>query len=362
MYDIKQSINILIVDDTPEYIQMAGEILRPLGHRIRVANGGQLALKLIEQEIPSLILLDIKMPDIDGFEVCKILKANPDYNDIAIIFITSSYEEENISKGFLLGAQDYVIKPYNASELVARVKSHIKIIQQAKELMAAYHELDQFCHSISHDLKSPLQVINQLTELLKDELPETSTQANEIISHINTKCTQSITMIERLLEFSKMTQMACHFTTVDLNKIFSDTLKELTSLEAERQFQIDMNNLSTINANAFLISLLVQNILGNAIKFTRHKAISKIKITGTALIHNYQVTIEDNGAGFDPNYSNKLFQVFERLHSSQEFEGTGVGLAIVNRIMRRHGGSVTITAQPNIGATVTLLFPNDYLD
>lgn len=360
MYDTTNKINLLIVDDTPEYIQMAAEILRPLGYQLRVANSGQLALKLIEQQCPCLILLDIKMPDIDGFEICTRLKSSPVYKDIAIIFITASYDEESITKGFLLGAQDYVTKPYNPSELVARVKSHIKIIQQAQELTTAYHELDQFCHTIAHDLKSPLQVIHQLTELLKKVLADVSVDTDEIIARINSKCTQSITMIERLLEFSKMTQISCHFEALDLNQIFSETLTELTALEPDRLFEIIIQPLPNITADAFLIRLLAQNLLSNAIKFTRHKDVSRITISLAQLTNGYQITIEDNGAGFDANYSNKLFQVFERLHTSQEFEGTGVGLAIVNRIMRRHGGSVSITAKPNIGAVVTLIFPIEH--
>lgn len=358
MYKIDTNINILIVDDSPEHIRIASFILKDLGYPIRVANNGTTALKLIEQQIPTLVLLDIRMPQFDGFEVCDIIKHNPLYQDIAIIFMTADQDENSIQKGFLMGAQDYVVKPYKASELIARVKTHIKLASQASALKYAYKELDQFCHTVSHDLKSPLHVIKQLSSLLGLELEGTlSEDSKEIMRRIDNKSNEIILMIDRLLEFSKMGQLECHFANIDLTSIFKETMNELTSLEPSRKVKFTSDHLSIIYGDKTLLRFLAQNILNNALKFSSRNCITIIDISFKEHKDTYEILIKDNGVGFDMKYSNKLFHVFERLHSKEEFDGSGVGLAIVQKIIQRHHGSVSIYGELNKGTTVTLTFP-----
>lgn len=362
MYKIDNNINILIVDDSPEHIRIASFILKDLGYPIRVANNGTTALKLIEHQIPTLVLLDVQMPEFDGFKVCDIIKTNPLYQDIAIIFMTSNQDEDSIQKGFLIGAQDYVVKPYKASELIARVNTHIKLTSQASSLKYAYKELDQFCHTVSHDLKSPLHVIKQLSSLLGLELESTlSEDAKEIMQRIDNKSNEIILMIERLLEFSKMGQLECNFTNIDLTYIFKETMDELTSLEPSRKVKFTSDQLPIIYGDETLLRFLAQNILSNALKFSSQNHMSTIDISFRKLKDAYEILIKDNGVGFDMKYSNKLFHVFERLHSKEEFDGSGVGLAIVQKIIQRHNGFVSIYGELNKGTTVTLTFPKGTL-
>ena len=355
----KNNINILIVDDSLEHIRIASSILKSLKYPIRVANNGMTALKLIKEQIPTLILLDIIMPKINGFEICNIIKKNPLYQDIAIIFMTADQDEESIQKGFSLGAQDYVVKPYKSSELIARVKTHIKLASQSNELKSAYKELDQFCHTVSHDLKSPLNVIKQLSNLLSLELGNTLTEdALEIMNRIDNKSSEVILMIERLLEFSKMGQLECNYTAVDLHSLFNEIMNELTSLEKpSRKIKFNLGKLPTINGDKTLLKFLIQNILSNSLKFSNKNDITIINVFLDDRKDSYEISIQDNGVGFNMKYSNKLFRIFERLHSKEEFEGSGVGLAIVKRIMDRHNGAVYICSQLYKGVTVTLSFP-----
>lgn len=359
--ELKEDINILIVDDIPEHVIMAGNILKKLNYKIRVANNAATALKVIEKFNPSLILLDINMSGMNGFELCAKIKADEKYKDAAIIFITANHDINSINKGFSVGGQDYVIKPYNPDELTARVKAHIKIATQSIQLNNAYKELDKFCHSVSHDLKSPLQVIKQLIKMLLTELDENSSLNNDIskiAEKLNLKCTQSIKMIERLLEFSKVTSKDCNFEKVDLNELFKKIYQELISIEpTERQIKLKLSKLPTINGDLMLLTLLFQNILSNSLKFTRNTPQTIIEINSKKSDNENIITIKDNGAGFDMKYSKKLFNVFERLHTDTEFEGSGVGLAITQRIMNKHKGKITITGEQEKGATVTLFFP-----
>lgn len=355
----KNNINILIVDDSLEHIHIASSILKSLKYPIRVANNGMTALKLIKEQIPTLILLDIIMPKINGFEICNIIKSNPLYEDIAVIFMTADQDEESIQKGFSIGAQDYVVKPYKSSELIARVQTHIKLATQSNELKSAYKELDQFCHTVSHDLKSPLNVIKQLSTLLSLELGNTLTEdTREIMERISNKSNEVILMIERLLEFSKIRQVECNFTNVDLNEIFNETINELTSLEnPSRKIKFNIDKLPAINGDKTLLKFLIQNILSNALKFSSKNHITIINVFLEDLKDTYEISIQDNGVGFNMKYSNKLFHIFERLHSKEEFEGSGVGLAIVKQIIERHNGTVSIYGELNKGTTVTLFFP-----
>jgi PleD family two-component response regulator len=152
--------NLLIVDDTPTHIKTAGSILKELGHPIRVATNAASALKLIHEQVPSVILLDLVMPDMDGFQLMKILRDEPFFNEMAIICVTANDDRQSLEEGFALGARDYVIKPYHASELLVRVKTHMQIVTQASELKYSYDELDQFCLNVSHDLRSTLYTIS----------------------------------------------------------------------------------------------------------------------------------------------------------------------------------------------------------
>lgn len=350
-------VNILIVDDTPDHIQTAGCILKELHYPIRVATSGSSALSAIHQRIPTLILLDIQMEDMDGFSLCKQLMEDPKYQSIAIIFVTADTNRKSLQKGFSLGARDYIIKPYHKSELISRTKAHIRISIQERERQAAYDELDQFCHSVSHDLKSPLQVIKQLGQMLASQDSfQTDATATEILSKIDLKCSQTIEMIQRLLDFSKMSEITCHRQPVNLTSLADHIFKELLLLESGRDIQFHLEELPVISGDIALLRLLFQNIFSNSLKFTRPMNPTSIHVSCHTTASAHFIAISDNGVGFDMEYSNRLFSVFERLHSQKDFEGSGVGLAIVKRIMQKHHGSVKIDSQLGKGTTITLKF------
>ena len=251
------------------------------------------------------------------------------------------------------------MKPYNSSELIARVNTHIKLICQKRELKYAYSELDKFCHTVSHDLKSPLLVIIQLVNLLCSELGENiSFDIKSILDQLTVKSEDTILMIERLLELSKINQLECTFKSLDLKSIVHKIYNELFSLEHARDISFNYSDLPMIEGDETLIKLLFQNVISNALKFTRNSNPSKININFTTSPDFLYINVEDNGVGFDMKYSEKLFNVFERLHNKEDFEGSGVGLSIIKRIMERHNGYVEIFSQTNSGTKITLIFPN----
>lgn len=352
---------ILIVDDTREHIQLAGTTLLKQGYHIRVATSGKSCLKMVEKQLPSLILLDIQLPDIDGFTLCQSLKENPLTTHIPIIFVTADNDRQSLQKGLSIGGQDYILKPYHAHELIARVRVHMQLHIQSLKLQSAYDELNQFCHSVSHDLKAPLQVINQLVDVLEEESmhsPINTTLLSQVFNQIHTKCTATLTMIERLLDFSKMSELSCHYEAVDFSLLVPAIFRDLKSLTPHSTIVLRCDNLPIISGDATLIALLLQNIISNAIKFTQHHPQATLTVVGHTTEQGYQINFTDNGVGFDMAYVDRLFHVFERLHSQEEYPGSGVGLAIVKRIMEKHNGCVSITSDLNQGTTVTLSFPS----
>ncbi len=349
---------ILVVDDMPDHIAYSGTLLRAEGYRLFAASSGKAAMRFLEKKIPDLILLDIQMDDINGLEVCKMIKANEDTRDIPIIFLTSETSPEIIGQSFDLGGCDYVKKPFVKEEYLARIKTHLQVSRQKKELTAANNELTQFCSAVSHDLKAPFNIINMLIEMLRGELGEEQDESiYTIMGMIESKATQTRIMIERLFDFSKMCNVQARVSHVDIKPIAEEIFQELSQLESERDIKLIFGDLPIVAADEVLMRTMLKNLLSNAIKYTSKKSSAIIEISGETTQTYNIIRIKDNGSGFDMAYSKKLFKVFQRLHSEEEFEGSGVGLALVNRIMQRHGGKVEAYAEIDKGAEFSLMFP-----
>ncbi len=349
---------ILLVEDTPEHIEAVVAILQKNNYKIRIANKWSTALKLLSQHQPDLILLDIFMPEMDGFELCKTIKRNSAFCSIPIIFLTARDDEDSIRKGFELGAQDYVIKPFNASELLARIKTHIKLKQQTESLKEANRELDSFCYTIAHDLKAPLLSINKLIEyLVADYGHELNSEGQELATIIQEKSLEVIAVIDHLLELSKMCEMPMQNEVIKLEHLFLDVYNELVQLQDQRQVELNLKPLPDINGDPVMMRMLISNILSNALKYTRTRQVATIDVSFSENENEYTFAVRDNGVGFDMRYSARLFGVFQRLHSQKEFEGSGVGLAICQKILKRHYGQAWMIGEVDKGATFYFTFP-----
>lgn len=350
---------ILVVDDMPDHISYSGTLLRSEGYRVFAASSGKAAFRFLEQRIPDLILLDIQMGDINGIEICKMIKANPKTHNIPIIFLTSETSPRIISQSLEVGGCDYVKKPFLQEEYLARIRTHLQISSQQRELTAANQELSQFCSAVSHDLKAPFNIINMLIDMLRSELGDAQDESiTDIMDMITAKSVQTKTMIERLLDFSKMCNVKAEVRNVDIKPLALEVFRELKDLEPpEREITFTCGALPPVMADEMLVRIMLKNLLSNAIKYTSKRETAVIEMSGRTEQGYQIITIRDNGAGFDMAYSKKLFQVFQRLHSDEEFEGSGVGLALIHRIMQRHGGRVEAYGEVDKGAEFSLWFP-----
>ena len=349
---------ILLVEDTPEHIEAVVTVLHENNFRIRIAKKWSTALELLNQHHPDLILLDIFMPEMDGFELCRTIKCNPDFSSIPIIFLTASDDEDSIRKGFELGAQDYVVKPFNTSELLARVNTHIILKRQTESLKEANRELDSFCYTVSHNLKAPLLSINKLIEyLIADYRNKLDSEGQELVSIIQEKSVEVIAVIDHLLEFSRMCELPMQNEAIRLEQLFLDVYNELIQLQDHRQVRLILGQLPDVTGDPVMIRMLVSNIISNALKYTRNRETAAIEVSFSESENEYSFAVRDNGVGFDMRYSARLFGVFQRLHSQKEFEGSGVGLAICQKILKRHNGQAWITGEVDKGATFYFTFP-----
>lgn len=347
---------ILIVDDMPDQIAYESAILKAEGYRVFAAVSGKTAFDFLSSKKPDLIVLDIKMSDMDGLEVCRRIKSNSETEDIPVIFVTANASPEIITEGFAVGCCDYVTKPFIKTEYLARIKTHLKMARQSQELLTAYNELNLFCSAVSHDLKAPLNVIRLLLSLLEKELGGKDGDSERIICEINRKSDQLILMIERLLEFSKMCNITPNIQSLNLESIINEICTEFKLLEPNRDIKIEISTLPDVFGDEVLVRTALKNVISNAFKFTRKRESAIIRISGEESGGFVRIIVEDNGAGFDMAYGKKLFTVFQRLHDYEDFEGAGVGLALVDKVMRRHGGRAEIYGEPEKGAAISLYF------
>lgn len=354
---MQEYTEILIIDDEPEMITYAGSILRKKGYRVSAVTNADSAFDYLRNHAPDLIILDINMRGMNGIDVCRVLKKQSETSDIPVIFMTADNNPETIKKGFNAGGCDYITKPFTTEEYLARIKTHLKISKNAHELSAVNLELKQFCSAVSHDLKSPLNVLNMLISSLNDELGEYKNEnVTEIMGMIQEKSRKLTIMIERLLEFSKMCNVVPEIEEINVSEMTSEIFKELSSLEPERNIQFKTTNLPDIKGDSVLIEMLFKNIISNAVKFTKCRETAEITVESEETPQYTVISVKDNGAGFDMQYADKLFKVFQRLHTDDEYEGTGVGLALSDRIMRRHGGRIEACGETDKGAEIKLFF------
>jgi len=235
-------------------------------------------------------------------------------------------------------------------------EEHFESLQQANQ------ELNYFCHSVAHDFKSPLQSINKLSQyFMRDYADKVDSNGQELITHIQNKSKEVVGITDHLLELSRMSQKQIAMEDIKLESLFREVYDELIELQPERQVLFKIKQLPMIHGDPIMIKILVANILSNALKYTRNCKQAIIEVTSVEDENNYIISVKDNGAGFDMSESSRLFKIFERLHSVDQFEGTGVGLVVCQKILKRHNGKAWLTGKVNEGANFSFSFPKNVL-
>ncbi|MDP3809722.1 MAG: response regulator [Hydrogenophaga sp.] len=351
---------VLVVDDSPAYLGMMGAALEAT-YIVRVADSGRRALQLAAQEPhPELILLDVLMPDMDGHAVLTALRQDMRTRDIPAIFFTSLQEPGDELAGLSEGAADYIVKPAAPAVVLARVGVQIELkrmrdrlhehnialeleiecrnrLEQA--LQDTIADLEAFSYSVSHDLRAPLSAVNAFAvSLLETEAAALSERGRHRLERIVAGSARMNRMIDDILACSRAERAEMRWQTVDLAAIAADVVTEMR--DAWPATEVAIGPLPTVHADGCMARQILANLIGNALKFSGNREGARVEISAALVRGVAEITVHDNGAGFDMAYSGKLFGLFQRLHSEAEFPGTGVGLAIVKRLVSRHGGSI----------------------
>ena len=349
------SIRILVVDDNADMRRYLARILS--AHwQVQLAEDGEVALRLALEQPPNLVLSDVMMPRLNGIELLRALRATPATRDIPVLLLSARAGEEALLEGIGTGADDYLVKPFSARELVARVQTHLNMSllrrQWARELERANAELEAFSYSASHDLRAPLREIDGFGRaLLTQAHAKLNDQERYYLDHIRKGTQRMGNLIDDLLKLAQITRASLYREQVDLSELARKIVAEAREGNPERQVDIHVTDGLTVRADSRLLSIALVNLIGNAWKYTGKQAQARIDIGMLKQANEHIYYVRDNGAGFDMRYVHKLFAPFQRLHSVSEFEGTGVGLATVQRIVARHGGRIWAEAAPGQGAT-----------
>jgi len=379
---------ILIVDDNPQNLQVLGSLLREKNYDIEFATNGKAALEWLGLQQFDLVLLDINMPEMDGFEVCQTIRSDERYNRMPVIFLSADSDRESILRGFEMGAADYVTKPFDSRELIVRVKTHLslresldklekvnkyleeKVAERTKELKSANEKLEimnqkltelddaksEFLSLISHEIRTPLNGICGPVELLKDPLKTTGLNDLLEVLDFSVKRLENFSTNAILITTLKTKPHIVRDTQVHIADTISDVLASFRDIIGKKAFRITLGigtDPETIPGDAELIRKCLSNVIDNAITYSPPE--STIEINTIPDGDFLSISISDNGRGFPNKILESGFELFSRGNNSKD-NTTGIGLPLAKLIMDTHNGYIELNNNPEGGATVILKF------
>lgn len=372
--DLKKDMIVLAVDDIVENLQVLGSVLSEKGVRVAFATNGEQALASVSKKPPDLILLDVQMPGIDGYSVCEKLKSNPETENIPVIFLTAKTQTEDIVRGFDAGGVDYVIKPFNTAELLARVFTHLEvkrsrdtILHQNKELAELIDKQNEFLGMAAHDLRNPLSAIMVYSELMQSQFKSgrfdllKGEENNEKIYYLSQRMNR---LISDLLNISAIEsgKVKLDFKTENFITILEENVEFFKRVANEKTIQLFLQKdenipIARIKVDKFRIIQVIENLLSNAVKYTLPGGEVYVfyEIKDSKLITH----IKDTGVGLDEEDLKCIFQSFKKLSAKPTGgeSSTGLGLAIVKKIVALHGGKIFVQSEKGKGSTFSFSLP-----
>jgi len=452
-----RKIGILIVEDSATQAEQLAHVLERQGYTVRKAAHGKEALRMIEDWHPALIVSDIVMPEMSGFELCLTVKNDSRFQDIPVILLTALSEPEDVLEGLECGADSFLTKPYaedyllnqierilfdaalrkeadgpagvevifkghkyyitsrrqqildlllSTYEMAVRKNHELKALQEELEAMnerleqtvaertvallteieerrkaeeagrilntelekrvaertaqleEANKDLESFSYSVSHDLKAPLRAIDGFSSrLLRHYSDKLDDEFRRLLGVVRQNTKKMGRLIDDILDFSRAGREEIVPLELNMEALVQTLVPEIRAFHPEREIKFQIGALPPALGDETVVRQVFQNILANALKFTASRDVTVIEIGGEERGEDVVYYVRDNGVGFDGQYAQKLFGIFQRLHEEEEFEGTGIGLAIVKRFINKLGGRVWAEGRVNEGATFYFTLP-----
>jgi len=369
---------ILIIDDMPANLGVLTTHLEREGYIAVVAQGGEEGVERAEFVRPDLVLLDVMMPGMDGFETCRRLKAREATRDIPVVFMTALTDTSDKLAGFAAGAVDYVTKPLNGAEVLARIETHLALYGLRQQLAAQNEqlrheiaareetqaallrsntELEQLAYVASHDMQEPLRMVASYLQLVAQRYRgQLDSDADEFIGYAVDGAKRMQALINDLLAYSRVGTKARPFEPTDCARVVDTALSNLRIAITDSGATVTLGSLPTVMGDSMQLLQLFQNLIGNAMKFKRDEPV-RIHIGAEPVGEFWHFSVSDNGIGIAAEYFERIFVLFQRLHGRGEYPGTGIGLAICKKIVERHGGTISVESQPDVGSTFHFTIP-----
>jgi two-component system sensor histidine kinase/response regulator len=374
-------VNILLVDDQPANLVALEAMLQGLGQNLIKAESGREALRWLLTHEFAVILLDVKMPEMDGFETAELIRQRDKSRHTPILFLTAGDSTQTQAvRGYAVGAVDYLVKPVvpefvrskvavfvelaKKNELLRRQAKLLAESEQAalelaetraelvRDLEHKNRELESFSYAVSHDLRAPLRRIDSFSRAVLESQGDRLDEAGQrFLSRVREASQHMSRLIDDVLHLSRVTRADLRDQEVDLSGIASLILTRLQESEPERKLDAKVRPGVLVTGDSQLLKIVMENLLENAWKFTAKEPESRIEFGMMQAGGEATYFVRDNGAGFDMTYTDRLFGPFQRLHPQGEFPGNGIGLATVQRIIHRHGGRVWAEGLVGQGAT-----------
>jgi len=364
-----RSARILIVDDEAAQMKALCDTLRDHGYETVGFTRGKQGLEALRTSKFELLLSDLMMPEMDGITLLRAAQETDP--DLVGIIMTGQGTIDTAVEAMKSGALDYILKPFKLRAILPVLARALAVRQlridkreleqrvreRTAELEAANKDLEAFSFSVSHDLRAPLRAINGFSEmLLEDHSSQMSAEAKHLLEVVSSSARRMGQLIEDLLRLSRLGRQPLAKLPVSVPALVREVLEELQ--RGDRRVEVLTGDLPDCVGDPSLLRQVFVNLLTNAFKFTRQKEKAVVEIGCRRQEGERVYFVRDNGAGFDMKRAERLFGVFQRLHSDEQFEGSGVGLSIVQRIIQRHGGRVWAEAEVDKGATFYFTLPD----
>ncbi|ERT09288.1 response regulator [Lyngbya aestuarii BL J] len=383
-----QPADILIVDDTPENLRLLSSMLEETGYKVRKATNGKQALKAIEAQSPDLILLDILMPEMNGYQIAKHLKSIDSTREIPIIFLSALNDTMDKVFAFDVGGVDYITKPFQMQEVLVRVRTQITLREQQKQLLDQNKKLQQeikerkkvesalrvYIHAVSHDLRNPvtgmLILLNNLLAKKSSDSPSTLTINTNIIEQMAKSCDRQLNLLNSLVETSdtSLQGISVNCQPLDLVDFTQQIIAEWQPVFEKNRVILDTelpSSLPPVQADYHQIWRVFDNLISNAIKYNppgltltlSAEIISEKKSKSKNYTQWIKYTISDDGIGVKPEEAEELFELYKRGKNVGKIKGLGLGLYLCRQIINAHGGKIGVIANKNSGASFWFTLP-----
>ena len=348
---------ILNVDDYAPGRYARTKLLKQAGFPVVEASSGRETLEMAERHKPVLILLDVNLPDMSGFEVCRQLRENPRTAGMCILHVSaSSILTHHQVNGLESGADGYLVEPVEPAVLIATVGSFLRARRAEDAMRKSNEELRWFSYRVGHDMSEPLRTITTYAQLVKARLRNREkAETLQLLDSIADGALKIRSFMDGLLQYSQAAAGVSKTEQVDCEKMFTRVLANLDSAIRESGARIEHEPLPTVMANEQLEGVF-QNLIGNAIKYRRPDVVPEIQVSARQAAKEWVFSVRDNGIGIKLEFLERIFEIFNRLHG-QEIPGNGIGLALAKRVIEALGGLIWVESEPGCGSTFFLTLP-----